>query len=315
MAIDGTKIIDGDLAHDVYSEFMNLYDADFDITEIKQKVEKWQDETLDDADFEIFITAYALALWETGNLTDNVFNKVQQAISKGAGEAMWLEECGEFEAKQRQKELEKFLKKISSPKKTPRKRKKYKKITDFIFQIDDIVAFQLPDYSYRASILFKIEQYRGNCTYWFTPTSFMHKDKPTEFAIKSGSVFVNKIGCVYGKETVKQMQPGIEKIWALDNKFSIPFKIGLVIHGIRHKDLLKFKEKFEVIGKAKIKDSFKELGMIGYERTFESFIKRFEDIIDYEVRIFKMEIMKLEHLEDKKISKLDWMKARLKLTS
>ena len=55
--------------------------------------------------------------------------------------------------------------------------------------------------------------------------------------------------------------------------------------------------------------------MIGYERTFESFIKRFEDIIDYEVRIFKMEIMKLEHLEDKKISKLDWMKARLKLTS
>ncbi|MDQ3129747.1 MAG: hypothetical protein M3Q99_03165 [Acidobacteriota bacterium] len=298
MAIDGTKIIDSDLAHDIYREFMDLYDADIDIIEIQQKIEQFRDEGLDDEEFEIFITAYALALWETGNLTANTFEETEQSISKGAGIAMWLEQCGEFEAKERQKELEKFLKKISSPKNNPRKRKKYKKITNFIFQIDDIVAFQLPDESYRAAILANIFQYRGNCTYQFIATSYMDSDKPTESAVKSCSIFINKIGCGYDRETVKRMQPGIEKFWALDTKFSIPFTIGLSSKGIAHKDLLKFCEKFEVIGKAKIMDCFNELGSIGYDNTFEEFAKQFEDIVDEEVRIFKREMVEFRDLEN-----------------
>lgn len=298
MAIDGTKIIDSDLAHDVYGEFMDLYDADVEITEIQKKIENFRDEGLDDEEFEIFITVYALTLWETGNLNDEILNEVQLAVSKAAGVTMWLEECGEIEAKNRQTVLENFLKKISVPKKTPRKRKKYKKISNFIFQIDDIVSFQLSDKSYRAAILFNIEQYRGNCVYWFTSTDFTDKKKPTESDIKSCSVFIHKIGCGYNREAVIQMQPGIEKFWDLDDRFSIPFTIGLPVHGISHKDLLKFKERFEVIGKAKIKDCFKELGSIGYDISFEAFAKRFENIIDYEVRIFKSEMVELKDLSE-----------------
>jgi hypothetical protein len=299
MAIDGTKIIDSDLARDVYIEFMDLYDADAEIVEIKQKIERIRNTVLDDAEeFEIFITAYALALWETGNLSAEIFDEVQQAINKGAGAVMWLEEYGETEAQQRQKVLEKFLKKISTPKKTPRKRKKYKKITNFIFQIDDVVTFQLKDQSYRAAILLNIEQYRGNCSYWFISTSYMHENKPTELDIKSSSIFIHKVGCGLDRETVKQMQSGIEKFWALDKRFSIPFTIGLVIHALEHKDLLKFKEKFEVVGKIKIKDGYKEIGSIGYESSFEEFSKRFENIIDYEVRIFKMEMVELKDISE-----------------
>ncbi len=298
MAIDGTKIIDGDLAHDVYNEFMDLYDANVEIAEIKRKIEKWRNEDLDEVEFEIFITAYALTLWETGNLTEDIFDEVQKTVNKGAGAAMWLEECGEFEAKDRQKVLEKFLKKITVSKKTPRKRKKYKKITNFIFQTDDIVAFQLPDKSYRAAILSNVEQYRGNCIYEFTPTSYMSEDKPTVSAIKNSSVFVNKIGCGGSRESVKQKQPGIEKFWSLDYEYSIPFIIGLAIFGIEHKDLLKFKKSFEVIGKLKIKEQFKETGSIGYEDSYEDFSKRFEKIIDRQVRIFKNETIKIEDLEE-----------------
>lgn len=296
MAIDGIKIIDSDLAHDVYGEFMDLYDADVEIAEIKQKIEKWLDEDLDESEFEIFITAYALALWETGNLTGDIFNEVQNVIDNGAGVAMWLAECGEDEAKNRQKVLEKFLNKISSPKKTPRKRKKCKKITNFIFQTNDVVTFQVSDKSFRAAILASIFQYRGMCIYQFIPTSYMSPGKPTEPDIKNSSVFINKMGCGYNRETVKQMQPGIEKFWASDNKFSIPFMLGLSLYGIEHKDLINFSEKFEVIGNVKIRDHFKEVGSLGYEDTFEDFSERFKDIINREVKIFKKEMVNINDL-------------------
>lgn len=249
MAIDGTKIIDSDLANDIYGEFMDLYDADTEITEIKKKIEKFRDGNLDDEEFEIFITAFALALWETGNLTDDIFNEVQQAISKGAGEAMWLEECSEIEAKDRQKVLGKFLKKISAPKRTPRKRRKYKKISNFIFQIDDIVTFQLSDKSYRAAILFDIFQHKGNCSYYFTPTSYIDKSKPTETNIKDNSIFVSYY--------------------------------GLVVYSVMHQNLSNFKERFEVIGKIKIKDVHKKVGSMKGDSSFKKFSETFQNIIDY----------------------------------
>lgn len=301
MAIDGTKIIDSDIAHDIYNEFMDLYDADVDIVEIKNKIETRRNDIFDEAEFEIFITAYALALWETGNLTAEILFETRKTVADGTGVKMWFEESGEADAKRRERELERFLRKISTPKDKPRKRKKYKKITNFLFEIDDIVTFQLQDKFYRAAILLNIFQYRNQCVYQFTPTSYMQSEKPTESMIKDCSVFIRKIGSGLDRETVKKMQPGIEKFWVSDKSFSIPFTIGFVLDGVEHKDLLKFKEKFEVIGKAKIKDNFREMGSIGYEATFEKFAERYTDIVDRCVRIFKNEMIKFKDLEDKNL--------------
>jgi len=314
MAIDGTKIIDSDTAHDIYNEFIDLYDADIDIVEIKNKIEFWRNNVFDESEFEIFITTYALALWETGNLTEEISHEARKAIALGAGVKMWLEESGEVDAKRREKELENFLQKISIPKNKPRKRKKYKKITNFLFEIDDIVSFQLQDKSYRAAILLNIFQYRGQCIYQFTPTSYMQTEKPTESVIKDCSVFVRKIGSGFDRKTIKKMQPGIEKFWVSDKSFTIPFTIGFALDGVEHKDLLDFKEKFEVIGKAKIKDSFREMGSIGYEATFEEFAKQYTDIVDHCVRVFKNEMIRLEDLEDKKLSS-KWNLIKSRLTS
>ncbi len=82
MATDGVKIIDGDHAHDVYHTFMELYDAGASFEEIQTAVEALN--VGDDFDTEIFITAYALALWETGQLTEKIRQQVQQAIQRGA---------------------------------------------------------------------------------------------------------------------------------------------------------------------------------------------------------------------------------------
>jgi hypothetical protein len=299
MAIDGTKIVDSDAAHDIYNEFIDLYDAGVDIVEIKKKCEMWRNDVFDEVEFEIFITTYALALWETGNLTEEILYETQKTVASGASVKMWLEESGEGDAKKREKELEKFLQKISTQKSKPRKRKKYKQITNFLFEIDDIVTFQLQDKSYRAAILLNIFQYRGKCIYQFTPTSYIQTEKPTESVIKDCFLFVRKIGSGFDRKTIQKMQPGIEKFWASDTSFSIPFTIGFALDGIEHKDLLNFKEKFEVAGKARIKDSFREMGSIGYEATFEEFAKQYTDIVDHCVRIFKNEMVKLKDLEDK----------------
>ncbi len=110
MAIDGVKIIDSDLANDVYNEFMDLYDANMDFSEIKSKIDLWRNAELDAIDFEIFISAYALALWETGFLTNDVIDEVNQVLIEGQSLKMWTELTSEVESQARQKELKKTYK-------------------------------------------------------------------------------------------------------------------------------------------------------------------------------------------------------------
>jgi hypothetical protein len=298
MAIDGVKIIDSDLAHDVYGEFMDLYDADVEILEIKKKIESWRKEVLDEVEFEIFITAYGLALWEIGHLTKDMIEEIKTTINKGASVNMFRSESDEVIAVKRERVLKKFIEQIVNPKNNPRKRKKYKKITNFLLEIDSVLSFQMNDGTYRASILFNIDQYRGNCIYQTTPTAYSSSEKPTIDKILKDKVFIHKIGCGYDRETVKMMQPGIEKFWKTDKKFTMPFTIGLPIYGIDHKVLLNFVDRFELIGKIKIKDSFKKIGSIGYERNFEDYKSRFNDVINYNVNIFKYEMINLKEILD-----------------
>ena len=125
MATDGVKIIDGDLATDTYGTFMEMYDAGASIQEIKTAVEQPLDEE-DGFDYEIYITVYALALWQTGQLTPDVMAEVDEAIARGAGVKVWTEECGEKDGKKRQRELEKLREKLTLPNPRIRQRRFYK---------------------------------------------------------------------------------------------------------------------------------------------------------------------------------------------
>ncbi len=284
VAIDGTKIIDSDLAHDVYNEFMDLYDSGLEIGAIGTKIEKWRENVHDDVEFELFITSYALALWETGNLTDHVFKETIRCIENGASVKMWRQESGEKDAISRQKELDRLVSRISIPKEKPRSRKTYKKILNFIFQIDDVLTFQASDRNYYASILIDIHQYRGHCHYHLAPTGYCGKEKPSINDIMNGFVLGRKIGCTYDAETIKQMQPGVENFWKIDKKTAMNFTIGLDITGIEHKDLIRFGNNFEVIGRLLIRGPFKELGSIGYEDSFEHYAARFQNLEDRIIR-------------------------------
>jgi hypothetical protein len=91
MATDGVKIIDGDTAHDTYWGIMDLYDSGATFETIKAKIPFPQPDYYDDFDYEIYTTAYALAVWETGFITDDIIQEVKKVIQKGACVKTWTQ--------------------------------------------------------------------------------------------------------------------------------------------------------------------------------------------------------------------------------
>ncbi|WP_163401446.1 hypothetical protein [Flavobacterium fluviatile] len=197
MATDGVKIIDGDTAHDTYWGIMDLYDSEANFETISKEFPLIQADYFDDFDNEIYVTSCALALWEIGQMTEEKLTYVKSIIDKGACVKIWTEEYDTKEGKARQKELDKFWKKISQPNAKVRARKKYRKITNFYFQPDDLLTFQLKDGNYRAIICSSIDQYRGQCNYILVPTTYNSNKKPTVDDLKDKEILGRQIGSGY----------------------------------------------------------------------------------------------------------------------
>jgi hypothetical protein len=276
MATDGVKIIDGDTAHDTYWGIMDLYDSGVTIEDIKKETPFPQNDYFDDFEYEIYATSYALAIWEIGGMTDSILQELRKIIDKGIGVETWTEEINLKAGKQRQKELEKLWKKISEPNLKIRARKKYRKITNFHFQPDDLLTFQIKDGSYCAVICAYIYQYRRECSYKLIPTTYNSKVKPTVEAMYDYDISAITIGSVYSRQESIERYPNIEFLWDL-YPYLNEFELGLVEIGVLHEDFFKFKQKFEKVGILKIKDSFKEGGAFSCYSSFEYFDDTFSN--------------------------------------
>jgi len=249
MATDGVKIIDGDYAHDVYHTFMDLYDAGASLDEIKVAVEQLQ-LGIDDFDNEIFITTYALALWEIGQLSPQILKQVEDAIQRGAFVQYLTEEEGSpSEGLRRQQVLDRFWKKINQPNLKIRRRKSHTLQKKFVFEEGDVLTFQLiPDEIYCVTVLLLISQYRGRCEYYFTIHSYTGVSKPTMQEVLSGTLL--------GSPAI----PG-----------SRSSRIGFASIGIGHKHLLACAHEFECVGKLFINEEAKRLGSQSGAISFQSF--------------------------------------------
>jgi hypothetical protein len=276
MATDGVKIIDGDTAYDTYWGIMDLYDSGVSIEDIKKENPFPQNDYFDDFEYEIYATSYALAIWEIGEMTDEILQELRKIIDKGVGVETWTEEINLKAGKQRQKELEKLWTKISKPNIKIRARKKYRKITNFHFQADDLLTFQIKDGSYCAVICAYIDQYRGECSYELIPTTYRSNVKPTVEAMYDYDILGITIGSGYSREELIEHYPNIEFLWNL-YPYLDEFSIGLVEFGVLHEDFFKFKEKFERVGTLKIKDGFKKGGAMSCHSSFEYFEDTFSN--------------------------------------
>jgi hypothetical protein len=297
MATDGVKIIDSDTAHDVYWGIMDLYDDGASIETIKKEFPfpQSKDEYYDDFDEEIYSTAFALAIWEIGGMTEDILKEVKAIIDKGACVKVWSEEYSLKEGKARQKELDKLLGKISSVNQEIRKRKKYKKVTNFIFYVDDVLTFQLKDKKNYVTILLNIQQYRGSCTYEFSKILFVDDKVPELENIMNSEIIGRKIPSGHGMDMDKILsigmeemikQGGIEEILKREAEKTGSFVIGIDKIGIEHKDLINFKDKFQKIGTIRIKKDYKDTGSFGYASTFDDFSRDFPDLNKY-IKSFK----------------------------
>ena len=251
MATDGVKIIDGDLAHDVYHTFMDLYDAGESIETIKSTVEKLRVDN-DDVDDEIFIAAYALALWEIGQLDEVTISQVGFAIQQGAfANYLTQYEGTPSEGRKRQQVLNRFWTKISQPNSRLRKRKYHKALKNFLFNEGDVLVFQMQDGTYRATILMLIFQHRGRCSYEFAKPTYIGTTKPVLEDIKNGEL----MGMTYAPEN----------------------RIGFNVVGLDQKHLRTIAEKFEPIGHLDINSSARRCGSQGGAVDFESFASSFSN--------------------------------------
>ncbi|MCP4523680.1 MAG: hypothetical protein GY828_05715 [Candidatus Gracilibacteria bacterium] len=259
MATDGVGIIDGDFANDIYGEIIELYDCNFSIDEIENKfpLDLLQS---DDFDTEIYTTACALAYWKIGISLEKYLEFIQEIISKGACEKYWNDEESVKEGKKRKKTLERFFLKISQKNEKPIARKK--KIKKPFCNPDAMVQCQLDDNSYIYFILLKFSQSRSENIYIFSPIQFKSNDIQTIGSIEEKFLMGRKIGLSQRRDEQERTsllhQPSIKDIWNYDGG-NDRYSLELLTFTIEHKDLIRFKNKFKIIGDVNICSGFKDV--------------------------------------------------------
>ncbi|MBK8503721.1 MAG: hypothetical protein IPL46_16820 [Saprospiraceae bacterium] len=284
MATDGTKIIDGDTAHDTYWGIMDLYDSGAEIEMVLKEFPLEQPEYLDDFDNEVYVTSCGLAYWELGLMTPERINYIKEVISKDACVKEWAEYSLK-EGESRKSVLKRYLTKIEKLNTKVRRRKAYRKINSFIFDENSVLTFLLATGDYAVTLCVKIDQYRGSCNYWLVPITYKSKSKPTIEEVRASEILGRTIDSGLTREQIKAFQPGVENIWNYEGG-KANFCFGFIIHGIEHKELLKIRDKFEKIGELNIINGLKEIGSLGYENSYE----RYDEIyskLDEEIKIFE----------------------------
>jgi hypothetical protein len=307
MATDGVKIIDGDTAHDTYWGIMDLYDNGATVETIRTQIPFPQSDFYDDFDYEIYTTAYSLAFWEIGFITDEIIQEVKNVIEKGACVKVWTEELDTKAGKSRQKELDKLWSKINTPNQKVRKRKKQKKIEAFVFDVNDVLTFQISDNNFYATVILDITQHRGRCSYNFGKIIFKNIKQPTIQDIEKSRIIGRKIPSGLGMDMTKifslgfeeiQKQGGLEAILKKEAEKTGSYQIGMSITSIEHKDLINISDKFKKIGNLNFKEICKNVGSMGGATNFENLTRNFDDLENY-LTIFKDETFEIEELLEK----------------
>lgn len=277
MAIDGIKIIDSDTAHDVYSGIMDLYDGGADLPTIEATFPLDNAEYRSDAlDHELYVTACGLALWEIGLMDAHKLAFIRSVIVKGAFIKAW--DADGPDGKARQKELDRYWKKISQPNQKIRGRKKYRKVTRFYFQPNDVLAFQLEDGHYMAALCAEIHQQRGVCEYMMVPLTYYGATIPAEKDLHHCALLGRTILSFYDIPTTREMQPGIERIWQhLGGEQQCFF--GLSKFGLTHRDAAVCRQQLTKVGTLAIVEGLNDTAIRGTVSGLESLRKRFYNMV------------------------------------
>lgn len=273
MSIDGPGIIDSDLAHDIYSEFMDLYDAGSDVSEIRKKIYDWKPELSDALELEIFLSVLCQALWEIGKLNENDFLELEQIIKSEKGLKIW-QTIGDDLYTARKRTLTRQLSKLSKPRSKPRKRKKYKKVESYHFQVGDCLSYMHSNEHFYALIIYSIDQYRGECLYSMVVVDNDTSRLPIIDDFTKGQFVGRKIPTTLKREG---------------------FDYGFSVVRPEHRELLKYLDRFQIIGNINLRFDNNCIGSFGgvlTQKDFEDDIIRIkEDLKTFGNKLFDMGVV------------------------
>src|SRR5215469_15593307 len=120
MSIDGPGILESDLAHDVYNEILDLYDAGVPVAELHHRIATFEESLSDDLEKELYLAAAAKAFWEIGHLPETLYTRLSRLVASGASLALWGQGSDDDLTKARKVVLLAFLRKITRPRSKPR---------------------------------------------------------------------------------------------------------------------------------------------------------------------------------------------------
>lgn len=269
MATNGTKIIDGDTAHDTYWGIMDLYDSGVPLETIVIEFPLQQKDYYDSFDNEIYVTSCGLAYWELGLMNPKRLKYIKEIIQKDACVKEWTS-YSEKEGKSRKSVLKRYLTKIEKNNEKIRKQKKYRKISNFVVPENTVLNFQLSNGLYAVTCCIKIDQYRGNCHYWLVPITYTSTSAPTMEQILQSEILGRTIPSSFSRTEMQIQQPGIEKIWAYAGG-NANFCFGFVVEAIEHKDFIKIKDQFKKVGTLNLINGIKKISSLSYTNSYESY--------------------------------------------
>ncbi|MFD2035183.1 hypothetical protein ACFSKL_10295 [Belliella marina] len=155
----GTGISSNDIFEDIKDEFFELYNDGYEPNEIAQKLIDSNQEIVNDyEEANNFWFALALCQWECKLLEPRILMRVTQIIESGNDIKLWKElGADKSEVTKRKKILEKFLEKLNSEKKNPKRREK-KIFRDSIFKKGHCLSVQLSNGLFGAAFVLESEE-------------------------------------------------------------------------------------------------------------------------------------------------------------
>lgn len=169
-------IFGNDTSLDIKDEFFRRYNRGEEVSDIKSSL------LTEDDDEDRFNVIFALAhcIWEVGELDDEFLNKVREIIFKQE-DLKINEELGVDSKflKQRSKNLEKFLEKISTPKEKPKKRVAPPVPVESKYCSGAVMIFQYADAMWGAIISVGGDFYDKETYYRYLQTDIKMFSKPT----------------------------------------------------------------------------------------------------------------------------------------
>ena len=205
----GTGISSNDVYEDINYEFFELYNQGLDVSAITEKLIKENKELIDShEDQNNFWITIAKSQWECKALDPRIYSRIKDIVESEKDIELWKElDASKSDLTKRRKVLESFLSKMSTEKKTARKRK-VKKLRDAIFEKGDCLAFRLSDGDYCGAFVLESEKESEFGLNLIAVTDIKMSDKPTAQDFEKANILF-----VLEQQISKEFKPKEQISW------------------------------------------------------------------------------------------------------